>query len=108
MAFVNVFFDAGGLPSLDLANVSTKSRIVALFFSCNMSQICGVSTNTPFAGTDLPDCSFLASDIETCQAKGKIVTISLGGGAGSYGFTSDAQATTFADTIWDLFLGGNR
>ncbi|KAF7975718.1 hypothetical protein HWV62_8681 [Athelia sp. TMB] len=89
MAFVNVFFDDDNLPSLDLSN------------------ICGVTNNAPFAGTDLPDCSFLASDIATCQAAGKIVTISLGGGAGTYGFTSDTQAQTFADTIWNIFLGGS-
>lgn len=67
-----------------------------------------MTANTTFTGTDLPDCSAMASDIATCQAAGKIVTISLGGGAGSYGFTDDTQASTFADTIWDLFLGGNR
>jgi len=32
--------------------------------------------------------------------------LSLGGAAGSYGFTSDSQAETFADTLWDLFGGG--
>ncbi|KAF7975717.1 hypothetical protein HWV62_8679 [Athelia sp. TMB] len=89
VAFVNVFFDTGGLPSLDLSN------------------ICGVSSYPAFAGTALPNCGFLAADIQTCQAKGKIVTISLGGGAGSYGFTSDAQGQAFADTIWNIFLGGS-
>ncbi|KZP27341.1 carbohydrate-binding module family 5 protein, partial [Athelia psychrophila] len=88
VAFLNVFFDTGGLPSLDLSN------------------ICGVSSYPAFPGTALPDCDFLAADIETCQAAGKIVTISLGGGAGSYGFTSDAQGQAFADTIWNIFLGG--
>ncbi|OBZ72105.1 Chitinase 2 [Grifola frondosa] len=38
---------------------------------------------------------------------GKIVTISLGGATGAAGFTSDAQASAFADTIWDTFLGGS-
>ena len=59
-----------------------------------------------FSGTDLPDCSFIASDIETCQSKGKIVTISLGGATGGAGFTSASQASAFGDTIWNLFLGG--
>ncbi|PSR71375.1 hypothetical protein PHLCEN_2v12751 [Hermanssonia centrifuga] len=89
IAFLNVFFGAGGLPSIDLANT------------------CNVNDNTVFAGTQLPDCSFLASAIETCQSKGKIVTISLGGATGAAGFTSDAQASSFADTIWNLFLGGS-
>ena len=60
-----------------------------------------------FPGTSMPDCSFLASDIEFCQSKGKIVTISLGGATGATGFSSDAQASAFGDTIWNLFLGGS-
>ena len=60
-----------------------------------------------FPGTSMPDCSFMASDIEFCQSKGKIVTISLGGATGEVGFASDSEAETFADTIWNLFLGGD-
>ncbi|KAI1797099.1 glycoside hydrolase, partial [Ganoderma leucocontextum] len=89
LAFLNVFFDAGGLPSLDLSN------------------ICSTSGDPLFSGTDLPDCSFLASDIDTCQSKGKIVTLSLGGATGAASFTSATQASSFGDTIWNLFLGGS-
>ncbi|PBL00884.1 class III chitinase [Armillaria gallica] len=88
LAFLNVFFGTGGLPSINLAN------------TCNNVD------NTTFPGTALPDCSLLATDIATCQAKGKIVTLSLGGATGSVGFSSDAQAVQFANTIWNLFLGG--
>jgi chitinase len=55
----------------------------------------------------MPDCSALSSDIQACQAKGKLVTLSLGGATGAVGFTSDSQAESFADTIWDIFLGGS-
>ncbi|KAJ3489443.1 hypothetical protein NLI96_g2139 [Meripilus lineatus] len=89
IAFMNVFFGAGGVPSIDLAN------------------ICNVNDNSVFPGTQLADCSFLASDIQTCQSKGKIVTLSLGGATGAAGFTSDSQASSFADTLWNLFLGGS-
>lgn len=89
IAFLNVFFGAGGLPSIDLANT------------------CNVNDNAVFPGTQLPNCQFLASAIQTCQSKGKIVTISLGGATGAAGFTSDAQASQFANTIWNLFLGGS-
>ncbi|EMD33967.1 glycoside hydrolase family 18 protein [Gelatoporia subvermispora B] len=89
VAFLNVFFSSDGLPSIDLANT------------------CNVNDDAVFSGTQLPDCSFLASDIETCQAAGKIVTMSLGGATGAAGFTSDSQASEFATTIWDLFLGGS-
>jgi chitinase len=35
------------------------------------------------------------------------VTLSIGGATGDVGFTSDSQAKEFADTIWNLFLGGS-
>ncbi|TFY71204.1 hypothetical protein EVG20_g1816 [Dentipellis fragilis] len=89
LAFLNVAFDTGGLPSIDLAN------------------ICSTSSDPVFPGTDLPNCSFLASDIQTCQSKGKIITISIGGATGAVSFTSDSQAQQFADTIWNVFLGGS-
>ncbi|KAI9000482.1 glycoside hydrolase [Trametes punicea] len=89
IAFLNVFFGAGGVPSIDLSN------------------ICSSANDPVFPGTNMPDCSFLASDIEFCQSKGKIVTISLGGATGAASFTSDAQASAFGDTIWNTFLGGS-
>ena len=69
-------------------------------------QSCSTTNNT-FAGTGLADCQFLAKDIKTCQAAGKIITISLGGGAGNSTFASDTDAKTFAHTVWNLFLGGS-
>ncbi|TFY80831.1 hypothetical protein EWM64_g3176 [Hericium alpestre] len=90
VAFLNVAFDTGGLPSIDLAN------------------ICSTSSDPVFSGTDLPNCSFLASDIQTCQSKGKAITISIGGATGAVSFTSDSQAQQFADTIWNIFLGGSN
>ncbi|KAF8140016.1 glycoside hydrolase family 18 protein [Boletus edulis] len=88
VAFVDTFFGTGGLPVLNLANT------------------CNPTDNATFPGTDLANCSALAADIEYCQSQGKIVTISLGGAGGGVGFTSDAEAQTFAQTIWNLFLGG--
>ncbi|KAF9014997.1 class III chitinase [Cyathus striatus] len=89
IAFLNVFFGTGGVPSINLANT------------------CNPTDNATFPGTSLPNCAALASDITTCQSKGKIVTLSLGGATGAVGFQSDAQATQFAQTIWNLFLGGS-
>ncbi|KAF9442452.1 carbohydrate-binding module family 5 protein [Macrolepiota fuliginosa MF-IS2] len=85
IAFLNVFFSTGGMPEINLANT------------------CG---GNYFPGTSLSNCQFLAPNIKTCQAKGKIVTLSLGGASGSTTFTDDSQAQQFADTIWNLFLGG--
>ena len=55
----------------------------------------------------MPICTSVGADIKTCQSKGKVVTLSLGGGGASVGFQSDSQAETFADTIWNDFLGGS-
>ncbi|KAI5957841.1 CHT3 [Candida theae] len=58
-------------------------------------------------GTFTPDgilkCDTIAADIQSCQAKGKIILLSLGGASGAYGFSSDDQAREFAHTVWDLF-----
>ncbi|KIL65608.1 carbohydrate-binding module family 5 protein [Amanita muscaria Koide BX008] len=88
LAFVTSFFSTGGLPSLDIAN------------------ICNPTDNATFPGTSLLNCAALAYDIQYCQSKGKIITISLGGATGSVGFSSDAQAQQFAQNIWNIFLGG--
>jgi chitinase len=63
--------------------------------------------NSTFPGTGLANCQGLAPEIKACQAKGKIVTLSLGGASSGVGFQSDSQASTFADTLWNLFLGGS-
>ncbi|KAG6884389.1 hypothetical protein C0993_011618 [Termitomyces sp. T159_Od127] len=89
IAFLYDFFSTGGLPALDL------------------SSTCSAAANGAFPGTALPNCQFLAEDIKTCQKKGKIITLSLGGATGSTSFSSDSQAEQFADTIWNLFLGGS-
>jgi chitinase len=108
IAFLNVFFGPGGAPSINLANVRDSLIVLHLIypnFSCR-SQTCNPTDNATFPGTTLPNCSSLATDIVACQAKGKIVTLSLGGATGAVGFQSDSQATTFGQTIWDMFLGG--
>ncbi|KAG8885710.1 Chitinase 1 [Tulasnella sp. 332] len=88
MSFLNVFFGPGGKPEINLAN------------------ICSAGADPVFTGTQLANCQFLASDIKTCQAAGKIVTISLGGASGGGTFANNTQAASFADQIWDIFLGG--
>ncbi|KAJ7629207.1 glycoside hydrolase [Mycena polygramma] len=87
LAFLNVFFSTGNLPEIDLANT------------------CGTGSGV-FSGTNLANCQFMAPDIQACQANGKIITLSIGGATGGIGFTSDNQAEAFAETVWNLFLGG--
>lgn len=52
-------------------------------------------------------CTGLSSDIESCQAKGIKVLLSLGGGAGSYSIASTQDASNVATYLWNNFLGGH-
>ncbi|KAI8320928.1 glycoside hydrolase, partial [Martensiomyces pterosporus] len=65
------------------------------------------SCQTTFPGTQLLHCPGVAADIKYCQSQGKIVLLSMGGAAGSYGFSSDSDGQDYADTVWSMFLGGN-
>ncbi|KAH7102314.1 glycoside hydrolase [Auriculariales sp. MPI-PUGE-AT-0066] len=90
IAFLNTFYAQGGLPALDLSN------------------ICASYNTAVFPNTSLPDCGFLAADIEACQARGKIVTLSLGGASASTDFKSNSEAEDFAKLMWNMFLGGDH
>ncbi|GAM26023.1 hypothetical protein SAMD00019534_091980 [Acytostelium subglobosum LB1] len=70
----------------------------------NFANMCG---GTYPGYSQLLQCPNIGSGAATCQSKGKIVLLSLGGAVGNYGFTSSAQATQFAKTIWNMFLGGS-
>ncbi|CAN6657746.1 endochitinase [Trichomonascus vanleenenianus] len=85
LSFLDVFNATGNLPEI------------------NFASACGWPY---FPDSELLQCTTIAADIKTCQDKGKKVLLSLGGGSGSYGFTSDAQAVEFADELWNLFGGG--
>lgn len=61
--------------------------------------------NGTFPGTALTNCQKLASDIKHCQRKGVLVTLSIGGALGNSSL-NDSNAREFAETVWDLFLGG--
>jgi chitinase len=65
--------------------------------------------DTPFDAQNpfLLRCDQIAADIKTCQSLGKKVLISLGGASGAYSFVSDAEGAAFAQTAWDIFLGGS-
>ncbi|GLT79710.1 hypothetical protein SLA2020_511870 [Shorea laevis] len=52
-------------------------------------------------------CSGLSSDIQSCQANGIKVILSIGGAAGNYTLSSADDAKQVADYLWNNFLGGN-
>ncbi|KAJ1774019.1 Chitinase 2 [Coemansia sp. RSA 1813] len=63
---------------------------------------------TVFNGTNTLHCPDIGKDIKTCQASGKKIVLSLGGGnIYTYGLSSDADGKSFADTVWNMFLGGS-
>lgn len=70
------------------------------------TQISGCSGNMPAPNQYLQDCSNLAPAIAACQAAGKQVILSLGGGGAKVGFKSDAEGQAYAALLWDAVLGG--
>ncbi|KAK9462013.1 glycoside hydrolase superfamily [Lipomyces oligophaga] len=86
LSFLTTFFGEGNLPEINFAS------------AC--------SDGSYFDGTELLECPTIADDIVTCQANGKKIFLSLGGASGSYGFSNDSEAETFATTVWNLFGGG--
>ena len=51
-------------------------------------------------------CPNIASWINSCQERGKKILLSIGSGTRFNGFSMKAQAEQFANTLWNLFLGG--
>ena len=56
----------------------------------------------------LYQCDKIEQGIKECQERGKQVVLSLGGATEDYGFENEDQANRLAQTVWDLFLGGNK
>ncbi|OZJ05365.1 hypothetical protein BZG36_01538 [Bifiguratus adelaidae] len=90
LAFMTTSYGVGGLPEINLAD------------ACNNND------NGTFPGTNLADCGRLADDIEYCQSKGKTILLSMGGATGNAGFEDANQASEFATTAWNMFLGGTH
>ncbi|KAJ1744208.1 Chitinase 2 [Coemansia sp. RSA 1086] len=64
---------------------------------------------TTYNYTNTLHCPDIGKDIKKCQANGKKVVLSLGGGnIYTYGLGSSADGQAFADTIWNMFLGGTH
>lgn len=89
LSFVTSFFSA-----------ANQDRYPALNYSGHCT--------TPWSAADpaLLRCPDIESGITACQGRGTRVVLGLGGQGGNYGFASDAEGTTFAQTTWDMFLGG--
>lgn len=72
-------------------------------FNLNFANQCGMTFED-----GVLHCSAIGEDIKSCQAAGKTVLLSLGGGVGNYGFTSETEAVNFASTLWNKFGAGTN
>jgi len=71
----------------------------------NFAGHCSTALNK--TNPNLLICPAIAADITYCQSQGVQILLSFGGAQGTYGFTSDSQASTFATMVWNMFLGGS-
>ncbi|KAJ1898348.1 Chitinase 2 [Kickxella alabastrina] len=100
---------AGNQQTLGNYCKDTTEDIIVLAFMNGFPNVMLNFANaceSTFPGSSLLHCPQIAEDIKYCQSKGKIVILSMGGASGSYGFSSDAQAKDFADTVWGMFFKG--
>ncbi|KAK4555804.1 hypothetical protein LTR86_007024 [Recurvomyces mirabilis] len=91
LAFVNDFFHADGYPGVNFGPACDPP---------NAAQ----QVNAP----GLLSCPNLGREVQSCQKIGKPVLVSLGGWRANTSFVSDAQATQFAGTLWNLFGAGKQ
>lgn len=91
LAFLTTFFGPAGQPVINFGPATGGTPTLGA---------------QKINATGLLDCPLLAKNITTCQSLGKKVLLSLGGATGATNFTSDAQATSFATNLWNLFGGG--
>ncbi|KAF8775247.1 hypothetical protein HU200_004650 [Digitaria exilis] len=63
----------------------------------NLAGHCNPATN---------GCTGVGADIKSCQSMGIKVFLSIGGGVGSYGLSSRADARNVSKYLWNNYLGG--
>ncbi|KAJ1953258.1 Chitinase 2, partial [Linderina pennispora] len=100
---------AGSQKSLGTYCQDATEDVIVLSFMNGFPNILLNFANaceTTFPGSTLLHCPSMAADIKYCQSKGKAVVLSMGGASGAYGFSSDSEATAFADTVWNKFFKG--
>lgn len=66
--------------------------------SGTIGQSCYISTSG-----EGQQCDALASAIQTCQSNGVKIILSIGGASSSYSLSSDSQASSIGQYIWDSY-----
>lgn len=69
--------------------------------SGTIGQSCSISTTGQGQG-----CDDLAKAIDTCKSNGVKVILSLGGASGAYALTSQQEAETIGQNLWDAYGNG--
>lgn len=87
IAFLGAYFGPNGYPSLKIGGNSCRAATAAQ------------QTTAP----GLVNCVAMAPTITECQRIGKPILLSLGGSTSTSNFSSAAQATELASTLWALF-----
>lgn len=87
IAFLGTYFGPNGYPFLNIGGSSCLAATAA-----QQSTAPG-----------LVDCARMAPVITPCQQIGKPILLSLGGSTSTSNFSSAAQASEFASTLWALF-----
>ncbi|KAK2805617.1 hypothetical protein FQN50_006133 [Emmonsiellopsis sp. PD_5] len=90
LSFVHIFPEQGpgGYPGSNYGNQCADSYFVTKD---------GIQTKL------LSDCHQISEDIPICQALGKTILLSLGGGVRGYKITTQKSATNFADFLWGAY-----
>ncbi|KAK2775254.1 hypothetical protein FQN52_004036 [Onygenales sp. PD_12] len=90
LSFVHIFPEQGpgGYPGSNFGNQCADSYFVTKD---------GIETKL------LSDCHQISEDIPICQALGKTILLSLGGGVRGYKITTKKSATDFADFLWGAY-----
>ncbi|XP_039168696.1 acidic endochitinase-like [Eucalyptus grandis] len=97
----------GGEGSLANTCASENYNIVNLAFLYVFGN--GQTPELNLAGHCDPssgNCTGLSSDINSCQARGVKVMLSIGGSSGRYNLSSAEDANQVATYLWNNFLGG--
>ena len=95
-------------PSIDiviLAFVIAQLDGGGLYPAVNFGAACsGQTAKMASEAPGLLSCPDLAANILTCQnTYGKKVFLSIGGAASQISFSSESEASTFGDVLWNLF-----
>ena len=83
----------------------TVSGYVGMMYS-HIRSLTPQSLQNACSQSEIDGCASLGDAIQTCQKNGKLVTVSIGGADSSITLSSDADAQSFGETIYNLFLGG--